>query len=170
MTAEYVNDYMLRLSEEMKGQYVISPRYLNDVNLKRGLRNADGTGVLVGVTGIGSVQGYIVEDGEIVFVAVTDVTDGEPDEDEENQNADFDEVELAKNGNLTFYDDDGDQITLTGEHDWELWWLSASDWVRTGYGDDYVYGEDNPWKDEWDSGERYYVVIDGVESNIVTAD
>ena len=63
MTAEYVNDYMLRLSEEMKGQYVISPRYLNDVNLKRGLRNADGTGVLVGVTGIGSVQGYIVEDG-----------------------------------------------------------------------------------------------------------
>ena len=111
-----------------------------------------------------------VQDGEIVFVAVTDVADGEPDEDEENQNADFDEVELAKNGNLTFYDDDGDQITLTGEHDWELWWLSASDWVRTGYGDDYVYGEDNPWKDEWDSGERYYVVIDGVESNIVTAD
>ena len=87
-----------------------------------------------------------VQDGEIVFVAVTDVADGEPDEDEENQNADFDEVELAKNGNLTFYDDDGDQITLTGEHDWELWWLSASDWVRTGYGDDYVYGEDNPWK------------------------
>ena len=116
------------------------------------------------------VADVYVQDGEIVFVAVTDVTDGEPDEDEENQNADFDEVELAKNGNLTFYDDDGDQITLTGEHDWELWWLSASDWVRTGYGDDYVYGEDNPWKDEWDSGERYYVVIDGVESNIVTAD
>ena len=116
------------------------------------------------------VADVYVQDGEIVFVAVTDVADGEPDEDEENQNADFDEVELAKNGNLTFYDDDGDQITLTGEHDWELWWLSASDWVRTGYGDDYVYGEDNPWKDEWDSGERYYVVIDGVESNIVTAD
>ena len=111
-----------------------------------------------------------VQDGEIVFVAVTDVTDGEPDEDEENQNADFDEVELAKNGNLTFYDDDGDQITLTGEHDWELWWLSASDWVRTGYGDDYVYGEDNPWKDEWDSGERYYVVIDGVQSDSVIAE
>ena len=117
-----------------------------------------------------AVADVYVQDGEIVFVAVTDVADGEPDEDEENQNADFDEVELAKNGNLTFYDDDGDQITLTGEHDWELWWLSASDWVRTGYGDDYVYGEDNPWKDEWDSGERYYVVIDGVESNIVTAD
>ena len=121
-------------------------------------------------TAIDRIMDDDIQDGEIVFVAVTDVTDGEPDEDEENQNADFDEVELAKNGNLTFYDDDGDQITLTGEHDWELWWLSASDWVRTGYGDDYVYGEDNPWKDEWDSGERYYVVIDGVESNIVTAD
>ena len=63
MTAEYAKEYMVRLSEEMKGQYVINPRYLNDVNLKRGLRNADGTGVLVGVTGIGSVQGYYVEDG-----------------------------------------------------------------------------------------------------------
>ena len=121
-------------------------------------------------TAIDRIMDDDIEDGEIVFVAVTDVADGEPDEDEENQNADFDEVELAKNGNLTFYDDDGDQITLTGEHDWELWWLSASDWVRTGYGDDYVYGEDNPWKDELDSGARYYVVIDGVESNIVTAD
>ena len=121
-------------------------------------------------TAIDRIMDDDIEDGEIVFVAVTDVADGEPDEDEENQNADFDEVELAKNGNLTFYDDDGDQITLTGEHDWELWWLSASDWVRTGYGDDYVYGEDNPWKDELDSGARYYVVIDGVEPNIVTAD
>lgn len=33
---------------------------------KRGLRNDDGTGVLVGVTGIGSVQGYYMEDGERV--------------------------------------------------------------------------------------------------------
>ena len=141
--------------------------YDNEINTASKLataieRSVDADGVLI--------ADVYVQDGEIVFVAVTDVADGEPDEDEENQNADFDEVELAKNGNLTFYDDDGDQITLTGEHDWELWWLSASDWVRTGYGDDYVYGEDNPWKDEWDSGERYYVVIDGVESNIVTAD
>ncbi len=33
---------------------------------KRGLRNSDGSGVLVGVTGIGSVQGYFMEDGERV--------------------------------------------------------------------------------------------------------
>ena len=141
--------------------------YDNEINTASKLSTAIERAVDAGGTLTADVY---VQDGEIVFVAVTDVADGEPDEDEENQNADFDEVELAKNGNLTFYDDDGDQITLTGEHDWELWWLSASDWVRTGYGDDYVYGEDNPWKDEWDSGERYYVVIDGVESNIVTAD
>ena len=114
--------------------------YDNEINTASKLataieRSVDADGVLI--------ADVYVQDGEIVFVAVTDVADGEPDEDEENQNADFDEVELAKNGNLTFYDD-GDQITLTGEHDWELWWLSASDWVRTGYGDDYVYGEDNP--------------------------
>ena len=33
-------------------------------NIKRGLRNADGTGVMVGCTKIGSVQGYSIIDGE----------------------------------------------------------------------------------------------------------
>ena len=33
-------------------------------NVKRGLRNADGTGVLVGLTEIGDVHGYIVDEGE----------------------------------------------------------------------------------------------------------
>lgn len=35
-------------------------------NIKRGLRNADGTGVMVGYTGVGSVLGYTVLDGERV--------------------------------------------------------------------------------------------------------
>jgi citrate synthase len=35
-------------------------------NVKRGLRNADGTGVLVGLTRIGDVHGYIVDEGEKV--------------------------------------------------------------------------------------------------------
>ena len=34
-------------------------------NVKRGLRNADGTGVLVGLTTVGEVTGYIVVDNEI---------------------------------------------------------------------------------------------------------
>ncbi|MBR5542884.1 MAG: citrate synthase [Oscillospiraceae bacterium] len=42
----------------------ISPEILNNPNVKRGLRNQDGTGVLAGVTKIGSVQGYKMVDGE----------------------------------------------------------------------------------------------------------
>ena len=36
------------------------------VDTKKGLRNADGTGVLIGTTAIGSVQGYTIDDGERV--------------------------------------------------------------------------------------------------------
>lgn len=37
-------------------------------SVKRGLRNEDGTGVLVGLTEIGDVHGYIIDEGEIVSV------------------------------------------------------------------------------------------------------
>ncbi len=37
-------------------------------NVKRGLRNADGTGVLVGLTKVGDVHGYILDEGERVAV------------------------------------------------------------------------------------------------------
>lgn len=37
-------------------------------NVKRGLRNSDGTGVLVGLTEIGDVRGYIMEEGDKVPV------------------------------------------------------------------------------------------------------
>jgi citrate synthase len=40
----------------------------NRFNVKRGLRNADGTGVLVGLTRIGDVHGYIIDEGEKVAV------------------------------------------------------------------------------------------------------
>ena len=42
----------------------ISPRYYEKYDVKRGLRNHDGTGVMAGVTLIGNVKGYIMEDGE----------------------------------------------------------------------------------------------------------
>ena len=52
------------LCEELKNStaFDISPR--DNSNIKRGLRNADGTGVMVGCTKIGSVQGYAIIDGE----------------------------------------------------------------------------------------------------------
>lgn len=41
------------------------PRTLYDkYNVKRGLRNPDGTGVVVGLTEVGEVHGYIVEEGD----------------------------------------------------------------------------------------------------------
>ncbi len=52
------------LCEEARGAYSEFDRSFRQENIKRGLRNADGTGVLVGVTRVGSVQGYYVEDGE----------------------------------------------------------------------------------------------------------
>ena len=43
---------------------VISPQEYAKYNCKRGLRNEDGTGVLVGLTEIGEVHGYIIDEGE----------------------------------------------------------------------------------------------------------
>jgi len=47
-----------RLSENIAEQYAIDAHYFEDQSIKRGLRNADGTGVLIGVSKVGSVQGY----------------------------------------------------------------------------------------------------------------
>ena len=65
MQAEHnVSLYVPELYEEMRSHYTIDSRQFDHYNIKRGLRNADGTGVLAGVTGIGSVQGYQMVDGE----------------------------------------------------------------------------------------------------------
>jgi citrate synthase len=46
----------------------IDPSLYEKFNVKRGLRNADGTGVLVGLTCIGSVHGYMISESEKVSV------------------------------------------------------------------------------------------------------
>jgi len=38
--------------------------YFDKYNVKRGLRNADGSGVVVGLTEIGEVHGYVIDEGE----------------------------------------------------------------------------------------------------------
>ena len=52
-----------RLSDSIAREYAIDPRYFADQSIKRGLRNADGTGVIIGVSKVGSVQGYYMMDG-----------------------------------------------------------------------------------------------------------
>ncbi|MGC8765617.1 MAG: citrate/2-methylcitrate synthase [Brevinematia bacterium] len=42
----------------------IEPELYTKYNVKRGLRNEDGSGVLVGLTTIGDVHGYIIDEGE----------------------------------------------------------------------------------------------------------
>lgn len=41
----------------------IPSHFYTDYNVKRGLRNADGTGVLAGFTSIGEVHGYVMDEG-----------------------------------------------------------------------------------------------------------
>ncbi|QEK13569.1 citrate/2-methylcitrate synthase [Crassaminicella thermophila] len=43
---------------------LINPEFYEMYNVKRGLRNKNGTGVLVGLTDIGSVEGYILKDNK----------------------------------------------------------------------------------------------------------
>jgi len=50
--------------ERAERMTVISPQEYLKYNCKRGLRNQDGTGVLVGLTEIGEVHGYIIDEGE----------------------------------------------------------------------------------------------------------
>jgi citrate synthase len=49
---------------EISGNDYIDTELYGKFNVKRGLRNADGTGVLVGLTRIGDVHGYIMDEGE----------------------------------------------------------------------------------------------------------
>ena len=56
--------YINQLSRNIRDCYTIDPTQFKSYNIKRGLRNSDGTGVLAGVTGIGSVQGYMMLDGD----------------------------------------------------------------------------------------------------------
>ena len=45
-------------------QTYIDPKYYESYNVKRGLRNPDGSGVLAGVTNICNVHGYVLNEGE----------------------------------------------------------------------------------------------------------
>ena len=64
----FQSDKMNSLLETASEKYKIAPEKYNKYNVKRGLRNSDGTGVLAGLTSIGEVRGYIIDNGEKVPV------------------------------------------------------------------------------------------------------
>ena len=70
MTRKNLNEYLIyKLSDEMKSCTRMDAALFKKLDVKRGLRNEDGTGVLVGLTNIGNVVGYErQEDGSIVPV------------------------------------------------------------------------------------------------------
>ncbi|MGN0547884.1 MAG: citrate/2-methylcitrate synthase [Acutalibacteraceae bacterium] len=55
-----------KLCEQILKYNYIDPADFERYNVKRGLRNADGTGVMAGITGICTVDGYYIDDGERV--------------------------------------------------------------------------------------------------------
>lgn len=53
----------IELFQHFEKIYTIDSEYYETYNVKRGLRNADGTGVIAGVTNISDVHGYVMYDG-----------------------------------------------------------------------------------------------------------
>jgi len=56
---KYIQDVL----EQHKSFSNIPGHYYSEFNVKRGLRNPDGTGVLAGLTAIGEVHGYVLDEG-----------------------------------------------------------------------------------------------------------
>ena len=66
---ENSNEVLLtKLTKAVTNRGKIDPTLYGKYNVKRGLRNNDGTGVLVGLTEVGEVMSYIVDDAERVPV------------------------------------------------------------------------------------------------------
>lgn len=54
----------IALLEQFETINTIDPAYYTKFDVKRGLRNADGTGVIAGITNVSEVHGYKVQDGQ----------------------------------------------------------------------------------------------------------
>ncbi|HAS81906.1 MAG TPA: citrate synthase [Verrucomicrobia bacterium] len=57
-----------RLYKKSIENNVIPQKLYEQYNVKRGLRNPDGTGVLVGLTNVGEVHGYVIDENEKVAI------------------------------------------------------------------------------------------------------
>ena len=60
----FANNPLSSLCDELKENYRISPEKYKAYNVKRGLRNPDGTGVVAGITNICNVHGYVINEGD----------------------------------------------------------------------------------------------------------
>jgi citrate synthase len=67
-TREFELNMLENLSKLAQEQHYIRPELYAKYEVKRGLRDANGKGVLVGLTEIGDVHSYIIDEGEMVPV------------------------------------------------------------------------------------------------------
>lgn len=63
-----MSEFIKCISKSIHDASQINKDLFDQYNVKRGLRNADGSGVLVGLTNVGDVQGYIPQDNKLVPV------------------------------------------------------------------------------------------------------
>jgi citrate synthase len=99
-------NYVLKLEDSVRKSCQINTELFEQFDVKRGLRNKDGTGVLVGLTNIGDVVGYKKEGDKVVAIPgellyrgidIADITQGFQKEDRHG----FDEtVYLLLTGHL----------------------------------------------------------------------
>jgi citrate synthase len=110
--------FFSKLETQVKASCQIDNELFEQFDVKRGLRNKDGTGVLVGLTNIGDVVGYKKEDGKVVAIPgrllyrgidIEDITHGFQNENRHG----FDEtVYLLLTGNLP----NSDQLREFSQH------------------------------------------------------
>ena len=58
---------ILSLKEQWEKKNYIDPKLYKEYNVKRGLRDEDGRGVLTGLTRVGEIQSYSVTEGEHII-------------------------------------------------------------------------------------------------------
>ena len=63
-----INTFVSKLEPSVRKSCGIDSDLFEKYDVKRGLRNADGTGVLVGLTNIGEVLGYKKEGDKVIAI------------------------------------------------------------------------------------------------------
>ena len=61
---EMQDELLAEFQQNCKIIYDIPSKYFTHYNVKRGLRNPDGTGVMAGITRIGNAHGYVINEGD----------------------------------------------------------------------------------------------------------
>ena len=65
---QHIEAILTNMVQKVADSSYIDPALYEQYDVKRGLRNPNGSGVLVGITRVGNVVGYRVDDGKKIPV------------------------------------------------------------------------------------------------------